>query len=247
MTRDGGKNRDQIEFTSLDELVPEDHLVRKLENAIDWRPVVQYMFGIRSMRQTIQEIKVNTAYRWFLGLGLRDPVPHFSTFGKNYMRRFKDSDLFEQIFQKILKECMEAGLVDESVVFVDSTHVKARANSKKYEDAVVEEQALWYEKELRNSRTMTRSRSRRRTAAKGNRIQTPPRRKKPGKRKKSTSSRAPATRKAAGSARENTRTYLPTACRPPATSIVSSSDTASTPATKTMARPSPAYTKRSSI
>ena len=44
---------------------------------------------------------------------------------------------------------MEAGLVDESVVFVDSTHVKARANSKKYEDAVVEEQALWYEKELR--------------------------------------------------------------------------------------------------
>jgi len=37
MTRDGGKNRDQIEFTSLDELVPEDHLVRKLENAIDWR------------------------------------------------------------------------------------------------------------------------------------------------------------------------------------------------------------------
>ena len=175
MTRDGGKNRDQIEFTSLDELVPEDHLVRKLENAIDWSfiyemvkdsycedngrpsldpviliklPVVQYMFGIRSMRQTIQEIKVNNAYRWFLGLGLHDAVPHFSTFGKNYMRRFKDSDLFEQIFQKILKECMEAGLVDESVVFVDSTHVKARANSKKYEDAVVEEQALWYEKEL---------------------------------------------------------------------------------------------------
>ena len=176
MTRDGGKNRDQIEFTSLDELVPEDHLVRKLENAIDWGfiygmvedsycedngrpsldpviliklPVVQYMFGIRSMRQTIQEIKVNNAYRWFLGLGLHDAVPHFSTFGKNYMRRFKDSDLFERIFQKILKECMEAGLVDESVVFVDSTHVKARANSKKYEDAVVEEQALWYEKELR--------------------------------------------------------------------------------------------------
>ena len=176
MTRGGGKNRDQIEFTSLDELVPEDHLVRKLENALDWRfiyemvedsycedngrpsldpviliklPVIQYMFGIRSMRQTIQEIKVNTAYRWFLGLGLRDAVPHFSTFGKNYMRRFQDTDLFERIFQRILKECMEAGLVDESVVFVDSTHVKARANSKKYEDVIVEEQAQWYEKELR--------------------------------------------------------------------------------------------------
>jgi transposase len=112
-------------------------------------PVIQYMFGIRSMRQTIQEIKVNNAYRWFLGLGLRDAVPHFSTFGKNYMRRFQDTDLFERIFQRILKECMEVGLVDESVVFVDSTHVKARANSKKYEDVIVEEQAQWYEKELR--------------------------------------------------------------------------------------------------
>lgn len=44
-------------------------------------PVVQYMFGIRSMRQTIREIKVIKAYRWFLSLGLHDPVPHFSTFG----------------------------------------------------------------------------------------------------------------------------------------------------------------------
>ena len=176
MTRDGGRNRGQIEFTSLDDLVPEDHLVRKLENAIDWsfiydmvkdcycedngRPsldpviliklaIIQYMFGIRSMRQTIQEIKVNTAYRWFLGLGLRDAVPHFSTFGKNYERRFKDTDLFERIFQKILSECVKAGLVDESVVFVDSTHVKARANGKKYVDEIVEEEAKWYEKELR--------------------------------------------------------------------------------------------------
>lgn len=176
MTRGGGKNRGQIEFTSLEDLVPEDHLVRKLENAIEWSfiyemvedsycedngrpsldpvtliklPIIQYMFGIRSMRQTIQEIKVNNAYRWFLGLGLHDAPPHFSTFGKNYTRRFQDTDLFERIFQRILKECMDAGLVDESVVFVDSTHVKARANSKKYEDVIVEEQALWYEKELR--------------------------------------------------------------------------------------------------
>ena len=175
MTRGGGQNREQLELLSLDDLVPEDHLVRKLENAIDWSfiyelvedsycedngrpsldpviliklPVVQYMFGIRSMRQTIQEIKVNTAYRWFLGLGLHDPTPHFSTFGKNYTRRFSGTDLFERIFQKILSECMEEGLVDESVVFVDSTHVKARANSKKYRDEVVEEQTLWYENEL---------------------------------------------------------------------------------------------------
>ena len=115
MTRKGAANREQIELTSIEQLVPEEHIVRKIENAIDWSfiyemvedsyseeqgrpsldpviliklPVLQYMFGIRSMRQTIREIEVNNAYRWFLGLGLHDAVPHFSTFGKNYTRRF---------------------------------------------------------------------------------------------------------------------------------------------------------------
>lgn len=175
MTRDTAKSRGQMELTSLDDLVPKTHLVRKLEAALEWsfiydlveetycedngRPsidpvtliklaVIQYMFGIRSMRQTVREVEVNNAYRWFLGLELQDPVAHFSTFGKNYTRRFKDKDVFERIFQHILSECFKAGLVDSSVVFVDSTHVKARANSKKYHDKIAEEQALWYEKEL---------------------------------------------------------------------------------------------------
>lgn len=175
MVRESGKKREQIQIMSLDDLVPQEHLVRKLEAALDWTfiyelvegkysedsgrpsidpvvviklPVIQYMFGLRSMRQTIREAEVNTAYRWFLGLDIQDPIPHFSTFGKNYSRRFKDTDLFEQIFQHILRECFKAGLVDASVVFVDSTHVKARANSKKYRDEIVREQTLWYEKEL---------------------------------------------------------------------------------------------------
>ena len=61
-------------------------------------PFIQYLYGIKSMRQTMKEIEVNVAYRWFLGLNMMDSVPHFSTFGKNYTRRFKDTDLFEQIF-----------------------------------------------------------------------------------------------------------------------------------------------------
>ena len=176
MTKENGANRDQVEIISLDELVPAEHIVRKIEAAIDWSfiygmveesycedngrpsldpviliklPILQYMFGIRSMRQTIREIEVNNAYRWFLGLGLHEKVPHFSTFGKNYVRRFEGTDLFEKIFQQILSECGKAGLVDESVVFVDSTHVKARANSKKYVDEIAEEQALWYEQKLK--------------------------------------------------------------------------------------------------
>ena len=176
MTREAAKSREQMEMFCLDDLVPKEHLVRKIEAAIDWSfiyelveplyceengrpsldpvtliklPVLQYMFGIRSMRRTVQEVEANNAYRWFLGLGLQDPVPHFSTFSKNYTRRFKDTDLFEQIFEKILAECFAEGMVDPSVVFVDSTHVKARANGKKYKDEAAQEQALWYAEELK--------------------------------------------------------------------------------------------------
>src|SRR5690606_40951164 len=67
---------------------------------------VQYLFGIRSMRQTIKEIETNVAYRWFLGYGFTEKIPHFSTFGKNYVRRFQGTDLFEQIFYRILEEAM---------------------------------------------------------------------------------------------------------------------------------------------
>ena len=160
----------------IDELVPQNHLLRKIDRVIDWSfiydlvkekyspdlgrpsvdPVVlikivfiQYLYGIRSMRQTIREIEVNLAYRWFLGLDMYEKVPHFSTFGKNYTRRFKGTDLFEQIFSKILKTCIDAGLVDPSEVFIDATHVKACANNKKLEQKAVQEEALWYEEQLR--------------------------------------------------------------------------------------------------
>ena len=93
-------------------------------------PFIQYLYGIRSMRQTVKEIEVNVAYRWFLGLEMMDKVPHFSTFGKNYTRRFKDTDLFEQIFSRILQECYKYRLIDPSEVFVDATHVKARMEMK---------------------------------------------------------------------------------------------------------------------
>lgn len=101
------------------------------------------------MRQTIKEIQVNVAYRWFLGLNMFDPVPHFSTFGKNYTRHFKDTDLFEQIFSHILDECYKAKVIDPSEVFVDATHVKARANYHKLVVKKSEQKALFYEEKLK--------------------------------------------------------------------------------------------------
>jgi transposase len=160
---------------SLDKLVPAEHLVRKLEGAIELKfiyplvkdlysaygpesidpvvliklNVIQYTFGIRSMRQTLKEIEVNNAYRWYLGYGLSEKLPHFSTFSKNYTRRFEGSDLFEQIFSQIVAEIVKHGFLDEESVFIDGTHVKASANNHKHRREIVEKSARYYEEELK--------------------------------------------------------------------------------------------------
>jgi transposase len=174
LTRNQLDERNQLEALSLEDLVPKDHLVRKLDAAIDYNfiyplvehlysdigrpsvdPVVlikmtfiQYVFGIRSMRQTIKEIETNVAYRWYLGFGFTSEIPHFSTFGKNYERRFKDTDIFEQIFYRILKEVATNKLLDAEHVFIDSTHVKANANKKKFEKKMVRKETKAYEAKL---------------------------------------------------------------------------------------------------
>lgn len=168
-------NRKQISFLCIDDLVPKNHILRDIDKAIDFSfiydlvkdkyheeigrpsidPVVlfkivfiQYLFGIRSMRQTIKEIEVNTAYRWFLGYDLLEPIPHFSTFGKNYARRFAGTDIFEQIFERILLEAIRCKFVDPSAVFIDATHIKASANKKKSVNEQVKIEAKHYHEEL---------------------------------------------------------------------------------------------------
>ena len=105
MTKHNAGNKNQIFFTSLEELVPQDDLVRKLEACIDWDfiyPMVEHLysnvgrpsidpvvlfkmvfiniiFGINSMRRTCKEIKVNMSYRWFVGIGIDQEVPNYST------------------------------------------------------------------------------------------------------------------------------------------------------------------------
>jgi transposase len=174
MSKHDLNHRNQEVVVSVDDLVPADHLVRKIDAAIDFSfiyaqvedlyspvgrpsidPVVlikmtfiQYLFGIRSMRQTINEIETNAAYRWFLGFSFQDKVPHFSTFGKNYERRFKDTDLFEQIFYRILREVANRKLLSPDHVFIDSTHVKANANKRKFEKKMVRKETRAYEEQL---------------------------------------------------------------------------------------------------
>lgn len=172
MTQNADKKREQVQMFCMDDMVPQNHLLRVIDKAIDWNfiynlvedkyssdfgrpsmdpvmlikiPFIQYLYGIKSMRQTMKEVEVNVAYRWFLGLEMMDKVPHFSTFGKNYTRRFKDTDLFEQIFSYILSECYKYKFVDPKEVFVDATHVKACANNKKMQKRIAHKEALFYE------------------------------------------------------------------------------------------------------
>lgn len=168
-------NRHQYGFYTLDQLVPEDHFLRKIEAVIDFDfiydlveetyscdngrpsldpvmlikiPLIQCFYGIRSMRQTIKEIEVNTAYRWFLGLTLDDKVPHFTTYGKNYSRRFQDKQVISEIFNQVLHQALMAGLIDPNEIFVDGTHVKAAANNHKYRKEMVEQQAKFMSDQL---------------------------------------------------------------------------------------------------
>lgn len=158
LTKRNNDYRKQIEFNSLDMLVPNDHLVRKIDKAMNFDfiydevehlysafgapsidPVVlikivliQYLFGIPSMRQTIRELEVNIAYRWFIGYSIGEKVPHFSTFSKNYERRFKDTNLFSSIFIKILEQAEKYNFIKPEQIYIDSTHIKASANKKKH-------------------------------------------------------------------------------------------------------------------
>lgn len=166
----------QLQFITLEDLVPQDHILRDIDCAIDFsfiyeevdglysplemgRPgidpvslfkivLIQYLFGIRSMRQTIREINVNVAYRWFIGYGLIEPIPHFSTFSKNYARRFQNTDIFIRIFQRILKEAAKAGFIDASAIFINGTHIKASANKNKSQQVTITKPIKQYQKEL---------------------------------------------------------------------------------------------------
>ena len=175
LTEKDTEKRKQLKVISIEDLVPQDHLLRKVEAAIDFsfvreelkdyycqdngRPsidpvvliklcVINYMYGLNSMRRTIRECEVNNAYRWFLGYDLLESIPHFTTFGKNYNHRFAGSDIFEKIFMKILDEAISCKLVDTNIIYIDGTHIKANANTKKNIKIQVEKESKHYKKQL---------------------------------------------------------------------------------------------------
>ena len=167
--------KNQLEFVCLEQLVPQDHILRKIENAVDFEfihdltkdlyshtvgrncldtvtlfkiVILSFLTGKNSIRATLEDTKVNMAYRWFLNLSLTGTVPSYSTFSKNYSRRYESSDVFDKIFNTILESLIDNNLIDTSIIFVDGTHIKANANKKKFIKKAVNVEFTKFEKEI---------------------------------------------------------------------------------------------------
>ncbi len=138
---------------SIEDHVPADHLLRKIDRYLDLseirsflapyyshqgRPSVDpelmirmlllgYAMGIRSERRLCEEVHLNLAYRWFCRLDLTDPIPDHSTFSKNRHGRFRDCDLFRHLFETVLARCIAEGLVGGEEFGIDASIIPADA------------------------------------------------------------------------------------------------------------------------
>ena len=90
--------------------------------------IVGYCYGIRSERRLCEEVELHLAYRWFCRLDLEDKVPNHSTFSVNRHGRFRDSDIFRQLFEAVVKACMDAGLIKGEGFAVDASVMEANAS-----------------------------------------------------------------------------------------------------------------------
>lgn len=175
MLRDNSNKQSKLEIVYIEQLVPKNHILRLIDKYIDFsfikdltkdlycadngRPAIDpvmmfkmlfigYLFGIRSERQLVKEIEVNIAYRWFLGLSLTDKIPDHSTISQNRRRRFKESNIYQEIFDNIVIQAINHNLVDGKILYSDSTHIKANANKNKFVNKLVEKSVKDYIEDL---------------------------------------------------------------------------------------------------
>ena len=155
----GRQDRDQrqlfYEF-SLDEMIPTDHLLRRINvfatavladlheqlkafysdigrPSVDPELMIRmllvgYCYGIRHERRLCQEVALHLAYRWFCKLDLDDKVPHHSTFSVNRLGRFRTSEILRHIFEHVVATCMAAGLIKGEGFAVDASVMEANAS-----------------------------------------------------------------------------------------------------------------------
>ncbi|MFH1703157.1 MAG: transposase [Nitrospirota bacterium] len=173
----GEKQRSEPMFyyVRMEDIVPEGHLLRLVDQHIDFgfikdkvrhlyshtgRPSIDpeillrmlfigYLYGITSERRLCEEVKMHIGYRWFVGLSLEDKVPDHSTFSKNRHERFSENDVFQKIFDEIVQQCINKGLLTGKHLTVDSTYIRANASFKSLEPIVVEMKPKEYIEKLK--------------------------------------------------------------------------------------------------
>lgn len=174
MLKKEAEQRQAIEMLCTDMLLPQEHLLRKIDAAVDFthiyelvedlycedngRPscdpvvlfklvLIQHLFGIRSLWQIMRDAEVNVAYRWFLGYTMSQSLLHFATISCAFGHRFT-AEVIEGVFRWILEEMARAGYLSPEVVFVDGTHIKANANLKKRVKKEIPVAAKRYQEQL---------------------------------------------------------------------------------------------------
>jgi len=159
----------------LEKHIPEDHLLRQIDQFLDFNPVkehlkpyyshtgrpsidpelmirmllIGYCYGIRSERRICEEVNFNLAYRWFCKLGLEDDVPDHSSFSKNRHGRFRESDLLRLIFDSVVHSCFKEGLIKAEGFASDASYILADAA---WENSVFTENE--FERRRQNSRAV---------------------------------------------------------------------------------------------
>src|SRR5271165_3888230 len=143
-------------YFRLEDQVPETHLLRLIEKHISFalvrerlkasysdsgRPsidpelllrilLIGYLYGVTSERKLVEGLRMHLAWRWFTGLGFDQEIPNHSTFSKNRHGRFQESKLFEELFERIVDQCIRAGLVNGEHMSVDGSFIQANANNE---------------------------------------------------------------------------------------------------------------------
>ena len=147
---------------NLEQRVPKDHLLRKIQEKIDFDfiyaevkdtygdngnvsippPVILKMllllilYNVRSERELMETIPMRLDWLWFLGYDLDSEVADHSVLSKARARWGVEA--FRSFFERIVWQCVEAGLVDGSKIFIDSSLVDANASN----NSVIDTQSL---------------------------------------------------------------------------------------------------------
>lgn len=166
----------QYEMVNLDELVPQDHFLRVIEEYFDWdfiyeeveslysskgKPsidpkvlfkihILKFLFHEDSLRRVYENLQYNNLYRWFIGYEINEKVPDHSTYSQNYKRKFSklEKDILQTVFDKVIELLIAYDCLDMTAVYIDSTNTKAYANKKKSHKEIIKIEAKKYQKEL---------------------------------------------------------------------------------------------------